>query len=191
MLLLFKKKKLIYYIKWTSIYMIPAIILLIIPLMYQPKLIYFGLCMVPFFLINAYYSSRNQDRAFGNDLSAILAFAIAGIASGFVVSGQISSNLILVFTSCILFFIGSTFYVKSMIREKKNQHFKWVSWGYHLIVPIVWLLSAEILVSIAFLPSIIRAIGFYGKQLSPKKIGIYEIVNATIFFVIIFIRLTI
>lgn len=181
MLLLFKGKKIPYHLKWTIIYFIPALLLLIFPIWYEPKILYLGLSMIPFFMINAYYSSKNRDRAIGNDISAILAFAIAGVGSGFLVTEQITSSLLIVFFSCILFFIGSTFYVKSMIREKKNQHFKWVSWSYHLLVPIAWLVLGEVLICLAFLPSLVRAFGFYGKTLSPKKIGIYEIVNATVF----------
>ncbi|MFD2443174.1 YwiC-like family protein [Bacillus sp. CGMCC 1.16607] len=189
MLFLFKRKKLSYYLKWTIIYLAPALLLLIVPLWYETRIFYFGICMVPFFIVNAYYSSRNKDRAFGNDICAILAFSIAGMASGFLAFEEITANLILVFSSCILFFVGSTFYVKSMIREKKNKFFKWISWCYHLFVPFVWLLLGEWLVCIAFIPSLIRAIGLYGKPLSAKKVGIYEIVNAVIFYLILVTRL--
>lgn len=189
MLLLFKKKKIKFHLKWTFIYLIPAIILLIIPLIYQPKLIYFGLCMVPFFIINAYYSSKNMDRAFGNDVSAIIAFSLAGLGSGFFIANEITVNLKLVFISCILFFLGSTFYVKSMIREKKNEQFKWISWCYHILVIVFWIIFKEWIVCLAFLPSLIRAVVFYGKPLSAKQVGIYEIVNATVFFFLILVRI--
>jgi hypothetical protein len=189
MLLLFKGKKIAYHLKWTIIYFIPALLLLIFPIWYEPKILFLGLSMIPFFMINAYYSSKNQDRAIGNDISAILTFSIAGVGSGFLVTEQITSSLLIVFFSCILFFIGSTFYVKSMIREKKNLHFKWVSWSYHVIVPIAWLVLGEGIICLAFLPSLVRAFRFYGKTLSPKKIGIYEIVNAAIFSFFLLIRL--
>jgi hypothetical protein len=189
MLLLFKRKKINLYVKWSFIYLIPAILLLIVPMLYQPKIIYFGFMMIPFFFINAYYSSRNQDRALGNDLSAVTVFSLAGIGSGFFVHGEITANLLLVFASCILFFMGSTFYVKSMIREKKNLQFKWISWVYHIIVPLLWLGLGEMLVCLAFLPSLLRAIIFHGKPLTSKQVGIYEIINATVFFIFVFIRL--
>jgi hypothetical protein len=189
MLLLFKRKKLGYYIKWTCIYMVPALLLLTIPIWLQPKIIYFGILMIPFFIINAYYSSKNRDRALGNDISAVIVFSLAGIGSGYFISEQITTSLMLVFISSVMFFLGSTFYVKSMIREKKNQQFKWVSWIYHLIVPIVWLLLGGLLLCLAFIPSLFRAIYFYGKPLSAKQVGIYEIVNATIFFIFVLISL--
>lgn len=71
-----------------------------------------------------------------------------------------------------------------MIREKKNSQFKWISWTYHLLVPVLWLAAGEVIVAVAALPSLIRAVVFYGKPLSVMKVGIYEIVNAVLFFII-------
>jgi asparagine N-glycosylation enzyme membrane subunit Stt3 len=188
-LLLFKRKKLKYYSKWAVIYMVPALILLAIPIWYQPKIVFFGFLMIPFFAINAYYSRKNQDRSMGNDISAVIVFSLAGIGSGFFISEQVTTGLLLVFVSSVLFFLGSTFYVKSMIREKKNKPFKWLSWIYHFLIPIFWIAFGEWMVCIAFLPSLIRAIYFYGKPLSAKQVGIYEIVNASLFFIFVLWRL--
>jgi hypothetical protein len=188
MLLLFKKKRISFYIRWTVIYMVPAILLLIIPIWNQPKIIFFGLAMLPFFFINAYYSKVNKDRAFANDISAIMTFSLAALGSGYLMAEDLTATLLTVFICCVLFFMGSTFYVKSMIREKKNHLFKWVSWIFHLLLPIIWLIIGEWIISIAFLPSLIRSIGFYGRTFSPKKIGIYEIINSSVFFIILVFR---
>lgn len=184
MLLLFKKKKIPFYIKWTLIYMIPAVLFLLFPLFKRPSLFYFGLIMIPFFLINAYYTSKNRDRALMNDFSAIVAFSIAGLASSYLAAGKISYPSVIVFFISIMFFIGCTFYVKTMIREKKNIPFKWISWIYHLLVLAAWMIFGYPVIAIAFLPSFIRAIVFYGKPLSSKQIGIYEIINAAMLFII-------
>ncbi|WP_066394918.1 YwiC-like family protein [Neobacillus mesonae] len=190
MLLIFKKKKVPYYIKWTFIYMLPALLLLIIPLMERPSIYFFGLLMIPFFIINAYYTSINRDRAFMNDISAICAFSIAGLASSYFGAGGITiETLIFSFLSSILFFIGCTFYVKTMIREKKNSQFKWVSWVYHSLLVLSWLVFGLWIVVLAYIPSLVRAIIFYGKKLSPKEIGIYEIVNSAIFFILMAIQI--
>jgi hypothetical protein len=188
MLLFFKKKRAHYYIKWSFIYIVPAILLLLIPVWLQPKIIFFGIAMLPFFFINVYYSKINKDRAFANDISAIMAFSLAGVGSGYLVTGALTSTLLTVFSCCVLFFMGSTFYVKSMIREKKNGLFKWISWIFHLFIPILWLILGEMIISIAFLPSLTRSIGFYGRTFTPKKIGIYEIINSSVFFILLVIR---
>lgn len=190
MLLIFKKKKVPFYIKWTLIYMIPALLLLLIPLFERPSMIYFGLLMIPFFLINAYYTSINRDRAFMNDISAICAFSIAGLASSYLAAGIITVEaLIYSFLASILFFIGCTFYVKTMIREKKNSQFKWVSWVYHSLLVASWLVFGLWIVVLAYVPSLVRAIIFYGKKLTPKQIGIYEIINSALFFILMTIQI--
>jgi hypothetical protein len=189
MLLLFKKKKIPFYIKWTIVYMVPALLLLLFPLFNAPSIIYFGFLMTPFFLINAYYTAKNQDRALMNDLSAIFAFSIAGLASSYLGQGQVTSTTFLVFFTSILFFLGCTFYVKTMIREKKNRQFKWISWAFHTLLLVVWFVLGYWIVAIAYIPSFIRAVIFYGKPLSPMKIGIYEIVNSSLFFIIMIIQL--
>lgn len=189
MLLLFKKKKIPYYAKWTVIYLIPAIILLLIPLFARPSIVIFGLVMIPFFIINAYYSAKNNERALGNDLSAIFVFAIAGLASSYLPNGEINTLAIIVFITSVLFFIGCTFYVKSMIREKKNLTYKWISWIYHTVVIIVWMIMGEWIIAIAFLPSLIRAVYLYGRKITIMQLGIVEIINATIFFIVMLIAL--
>lgn len=185
MLLLFKGKNIPFYRKWTFIYFVPALILLLIPLWTRPSIIVFGLAMIPFFIINVYFSRKKNDRALLNDFSAIIVFGIAGLASGYLPEGQINSASILVFITSTLFFVGSTFYVKTMIREKKNIAYKWISWSYHIIVPAIFLIIGNWIVAIAYIPSLVRAIYFYGKPYTMKQVGILEIVNAVIFFIII------
>jgi hypothetical protein len=190
MLMLFKKKKIKFYSKWTVIYLLPALILLLVPLLKMPSIVYFGLMMIPFFIINAYYTSKNQDRALMNDFSAIIAFSIAGLASSYLGQGQITLEALLVFSVSILFFAGCTFYVKTMIREKKNRQFKWISWVYHSLLLVVWFVLGYWIVAIAYIPSLYRAIAFYGKPLSPMKIGVYEIINSAIFLIVMMIQIS-
>lgn len=191
MLLLFKRKKISFYRKWTIIYMLPAMIFLLVPLLTRPSIILFGVVMIPFFCINAYFSSKNNDRAFVNDVSAIIVFGIACLASSFLGEGFISNSSWLAFFSSTLFFIGSTFYVKTMIREKKSITFRNISWGYHVLVLLLWLFVGQWLVALASLPSLVRAFYFYRKSYSVKKVGILEIINAVLFFCIMAVELLI
>jgi hypothetical protein len=191
LLLLFKRKKIPFYRKWTIIYMLPAMIFLLVPLLTKPSIILFGVGMIPFFCINAYFSSKNNDRALINDISAILVFGMAGLASSFIAEGFISNSSWLVFFSSTLFFIGSTFYVKTMIREKKSIVYRNISWGYHVLLLVLWLLLGQWRVALAIFPSLVRAFYFYRKSYSVKKVGILEIINAVLFFCIMTIELLI
>lgn len=181
-LLLFKGRKIPFYTKWTFIYFVPALLLLLIPLWTRPSIIYFGLMMIPFFIINAYFSSKKNDRALLNDISAIFSFSIAGLASGYLALGEINTSTVLIFIASILFFIGTTFHVKTIIRERKNIVYKRISWTYHILIPILWISLGYWVVSLAFLPSLIRALYYYGKPLKMMKSGIIEIINAVFFF---------
>ncbi|SEN14385.1 YwiC-like protein [Mesobacillus persicus] len=189
MLFLFKKKKVAFYRKWTLIYLLPALAFLMVPLFTTPTIVFFGLAMLPFFAVNAYYSSKKDERALMNDISAILCFSIAGLASSFLPTASLNVEAWLVFVAVTLFFIGSTFYVKTMVREKNNLRFKYLSWGYHALLPVLWFFYGEWILAIAFIPSLVRAIIFYGNPLGMMKLGIYEIVNAGLFFIIILVAI--
>lgn len=189
MLLLFKKKRKMEYRKWTIIYVIPAILLLLIPLWTRPSIIIFGFVMLPFFAINAYFSRINKERALINDFSAIFVFCLAGLSSSYLVNGDINTKEILASVACFLFFIGCTFYVKTQIREKKSQSFKYLSWCYHIFLFLIWLVLGYGFIALAFLSSLYRAIFFYGKPYSVKKIGILEIANSVIFFILMIVAL--
>lgn len=191
MLLLFKGKKQPYYIKWTLIYLVPALFFLFVPLWLRPSLVFFGLAMIPFFVINSYFSWKKNDRAFLNDVSAVITFAIAGLASSYLTAAGINSEAMSMFVASILFFIGCAFFVKTMVREKKNMVYKRLSWGYHIVVPLLWVLTGYPIPAVAFLPSLFRAFYYYGKPLSPKQVGILEIVNVTLFFIGMVVSVTI
>lgn len=186
LLMMIKKKKTGDYLRWFIIFMIPALLFLTIPLLKDWRLIYFGLLMIPFFLVNAYFARKNNERAFLNDLSAVGAFGVGGLASYYLGTGKVDEIAISIFWISILFFLGSIFFVKTMIREKKNSLFRWFSWVYHLLIPVILVIIGFPLVALAFLPSTIRAIVLYGKPLTMMHVGILEIVNSIYFLVVAF-----
>jgi hypothetical protein len=174
-----KRKK---YLTWFYRYSSVAVLMLSIPIYYHMKLIYFGMAMIPFFIINIYYARKKKERDFVNDVAAITSFCIGGLASFYIGNGQLNINALELFMFCFLFFIGSTFYVKTMIREKNNPVYKWLSWGYHVLLIIGLIYAHYPLFVLAYIPSVIRAFYLYGKSLPIKKIGVSEFVNAVYFF---------
>lgn len=183
-LMALKGKNATFYFKWFFIYIIPAVTSVIYPIIVMPRLIYFGLAMLPLFLINIHYAKTKNERALANDIVAIINFGIGGLASYYFGMGTLDYPAFLIFSYCFLFFLGTTFYVKTMIREKKNPRYKYISWGYHLGIIIVFMLMGQYIVALAYVSSAVRAITLYGRTLPIMKIGIIEIVNAIIFFVI-------
>lgn len=183
LLMAIKNKKRKLHIKWAIIYSVPALSALIIVLLADFRFMYFGILMIPFFIINTYYAKQNNERALLNDFSAISVFSIGGIASYFAGTGSLDFMALAVWGLSMLFFIGSTFFVKTMIREKRNPKYRIISWSFHASVIILLLTTGEILLTIAYLPSLIRAIYLYGKSMSMMKIGILEIANSAFFLI--------
>ncbi|MBB5325580.1 hypothetical protein HNQ34_002681 [Anoxybacillus tepidamans] len=169
------------YMRWFYCYFSVAVIMLAIPLFFQWKLVYFGLAMVPFFFVNLYYAKKKDERALLNDVAAIASFCIGGLASFYISRGTLTMQAWELYMFCFFFFIGSTFYVKTMIREKKNPMYKWVSWGYHLLLVVGLIIAGYPLFALAYVPSVVRALYLYGKSISTMKVGVLEIANAVYF----------
>jgi hypothetical protein len=175
------------WVKWGMLYLLIALMMVVIVLYHDWKFIFFGLFILPFFLINMYFARQNNDRALMNDFSAIISFCIGSLASYYVKGGWPEELAWVIFMASVLFFVGSTFYVKTMIREKNNEIYRFVSWTFHIVVVVGWMIFGEEIIALAFFPSLVRAIWMYGKKLSILKIGILEIVNSVIFFIIMVI----
>ena len=173
--------------KWFILYASLAGVFVAIPIAYKPPLMYFGLAMIPFFIVNMYFAKKKKERSFTNDVAAIINFSIGGLGSYYIGTGNIDEKAWFLFIASMLFFIGSTFYVKTMIREKNNPRYKWASWLFHIIIIVACVATGNSWLALAYVPSVVRAIYFYGKAMSIKKVGIYEIVNAVYFALVIMI----
>lgn len=191
LLTIIKTKKNKNLLKWVYIYGSLAVIFMIVPVLYEPKLILFGVILFPLFIVNIYFARTNNERDLINDIVAIIVFCVSGLIAAYLSSETISEKVIFVSILCFLFFLGTVFFVKTMIREKNNITYKWISWIYHIVLVIVFLLLKEFLLAGAFLFSAIRAIVLYGKKITIKKVGMYEIANSCWFSLIIIIYLLI
>ncbi|MDA2101814.1 YwiC-like family protein [Bacillus cereus] len=171
-----------YYLYYFFLYFGEACICTAIALSYEWRIVYFSIIMLPFFCINIYFSSKKNERALLNDVCAILLFCIGGIISYYFTMKTVDKNILIIATITFLYFIGSTFYVKTMIREKKNPTYRILSWWYHLLLVIVTLILSPT-ITIIFIPSLIRSIVLYGRNISILKVGILESINAIYVFI--------
>ncbi|PEA52665.1 hypothetical protein CON64_22475 [Bacillus pseudomycoides] len=181
-LMYMKQKRQKRYLHWTLIYFSLAILFGIIPLTYEWRILLFAIYMIPLFFINIYFARQKNERALLNDVSAIIVFCIGGMISYYFTMKTIDETAWLIALVSFLYFMGSTFYVKTMIREKKNPTYRWISWGYHLLLVIGTFIVSPWFV-ITFIPSCIRAIVLYGKKITVLKVGVWEIVNSVYFFI--------
>ncbi|WP_020062622.1 YwiC-like family protein [Bacillus sp. 123MFChir2] len=171
-----------YYLHSFFLYFGVACVCAIIALIYEWRIVFFSIIMLPCFFVNIYFSRQKNERALLNDMCAILLFCIGGIISYYFTMKTVDEKIWIVATISFLYFMGSTFYVKTMIREKKNPTYRFVSWGYHSLLVIATFIAIPWF-TIVFIPSLIRSIFLYGRNISILQVGILESVNSIYFFV--------
>ncbi len=184
---LFKGKNLAFYQKWTLIYGSAALLFALPALLHNWRIIYFVAAMLPFALVNLYYIKQKNERALLNDLSGILIFALAGMAAYYFPNGQFDANIYQVALYPTLFFSGTTLYVKSVLRERKNPRYLRASIIFHLLCVLIFALLQQYWLSAAFLPPLARAFWLPQRKLSAKQIGLIEIAVSLLFFVMLLI----
>lgn len=152
----------------------------------RPDLVVWAPLFAPLLLAGLWFAAHRQDRSLPSGLATILAACLmtmvafdAGDGTDWVRAWTLTAVL-------AGYFVGTLFYVKTMIRERDSQPHYWLSVGYHaaLTVAVAWLswwlagLFALLALRAAVLP---------GRGLSPKQVGIGEIV-ANIAVVVVALR---
>lgn len=179
---LFKGKNLAQYQRWTAIYFAASLILAIPALMYHWQVLFFMVAMLPLVAVNIYFTKRKDERNLWNDFAGIAIFAIAGMAAYYFSARTFDEKMLWVALYPALFFIGTTLYVKSMMRERKNPRYLKASIGFHFLCVLAFAASQQFLLACAFLPGLIRAIFLPRKKLSVKQVGLTEFLISAIFF---------
>ena len=184
---LFKGKNLELYKKWSVIYFAAAVIFAIPALIYNWQVLYFMFAMLPFVAVNIYFTKKKDERNLWNDLAGILIFALAGMGSYYFSDRTFDEKIWWVALYPSLFFIGTTLYVKSMMRERKNPLYLKASTIFHALCVLGCLFTQQYVLSLAFVPALIRAIYLPTKKLSVKQVGLIEFGTSAIFLIILLI----
>lgn len=159
-------------------YLTIAIVAAIPVFLSEWRLVWFVLAMMPFGLVNAYFAKIKDERNVWNDVSAVTSFCIGGMASYYLGARVLDGTMVWMFVLPYLYFLGSIFFVKTMIREKKSRFYRNVSWGYHGLLVAIFIVFGYPVLALAYVPSLVRAVAFYGKKIPIMKIGIVEIANS-------------
>lgn len=171
------------YLHAAIVYFMIAFVFGMVSLLYEWRILLFVVVMIPLFIVNMYYARQKNERALLNDMSAIIVFCIGGLVSYYFSMKLIDKTALFITLISFLYFLGSTFYVKTMIREKNNPKYRLISWGYHILLTII-VFAINPWCSLIFIPSVIRAIMLYGKKISIIKVGVLEIANSVYFLII-------
>lgn len=182
---LFKGRNLELYQKWSLLYGFASLLLALPVFYYHWQMIYFLFAILPFSLVHIYYIKQKNERAFLNDLNAIAIFAIAGMAAYYFPHKATDSQFWLVALYPSLFFIGTTLYVKSVLRERKNPYYYAASVGFHLLTILLLTLCQQYAIALSFVPALLRAMFFPKIKLNAKQVGLGEMLISLLFFIML------
>ncbi|MDP8052458.1 YwiC-like family protein [Pasteurella atlantica] len=164
--------------KWVIIYAIISVIFALPVIFYQPKILQFFIPMIPLVLVQIYYTKQKDERNLINDIAGYLIFGIVGMAGYYLTTQQYNIDILIHPT---LFFTVTTFYVKSVARERKNPLYRKLSINSHILLMISYALFSYYFIAFAYLCGLIRAIILPRKNLNIKQIGMWEFLIITIF----------
>ncbi|TMV50333.1 hypothetical protein FE783_12340 [Paenibacillus mesophilus] len=173
-----------YWVRWSVLYGLTALVCLIPSLLYKPSLCYFGAPLMVLLLVNIWHAKRKSERAMVNDVCAILIFSIGGAAAYLLGGGEWDKTMAAVVLFSFLHFTGSAFFVKTVFRERTNK--RWISYAYvyhGLLLVIPWSFGYPLL-TLPYIFSAARTFAYAGKSLRPWKAGIVEIVGALQFLLL-------
>lgn len=99
---------------------------------HAPWLLLAAVCALPFLAVNCWYAWRNRERALANGLAAVVPacgmLPVAALLGGDGIAEAWRPAL-----ACLLYFSGTVFYVKTVIRERGSSAHRWASGAYHTL----------------------------------------------------------
>lgn len=161
--------------KWRKQLLLYALIsiLLSIPLLARyPNLLDLAPLLFVGFLINYFFVVNRNERAFLNDLVGVILSAAVGYEAA-MFEGNVASTTSIGFALIAAYFIGTIFYVKTMIRQKGEQRWLWYSYLWHSAVAAC-AFTRTLGLGLFYLILLARAIYFPRTKLKPKHVGIFE-----------------
>ena len=185
---LFKGKNLAEYRKWTLIYAVATLIFALPALFYNWRILYFMFAMLPFVAVNIYYTKQKDERNLLNDLAGIVIFALAGMGAYYFSERALDTKIWWVAVYPALFFIGTTLYVKSVMRERKNPKYLRASIVFHSFLVAYFAATAQYYLATAFFVAWLRAVYLPRKKLSVKQVGLTEFAVSAVFFILLLLE---
>ncbi|WP_427833774.1 YwiC-like family protein [Actinobacillus pleuropneumoniae] len=177
---LFSKKTTARNKKWAIVYFVLSLGFALPVIINKPDILQFLPIILPLGLVQTYYAKQKNERHLNNDIAGIVTFGVIGMASGYLVSSEYDWAILIHPT---LFFIATTFYVKSMVRERRNPLFMELSLGLHLLLAVIYWFLGDKWLYFAYLIGFIRAALVPSFGLNVKQIGMLEFVTVFIFFI--------
>lgn len=148
----------------------------------KPSLLMWVPVFMPLFLVNCLFSHLNQERAFLNDLAAVVQFHLIIFVAVAAADGSDWPAAWTLAACSLLYFVGTIFYVKTIIRERHNPVYYGMSVVYHALLPLAGgLLFRSWLLAAMYALFLLRAVWVPKTGLKVKVSGMMEVGLALLF----------
>lgn len=166
--------------KWAVIYLVLSLLFALPILLDNLQVLWFFLPLVALGMVQSYYARKRDERNLINDIAGILTFGVVGMATYYLAEPKLNWAI---FFHPTLFFITTTLYVKSMVRERKNPLYMELSIGLHLVLACGYLFANFSWIFTACLFALMRAIVVPAMDWNVKQVGMFEFLTVVIFLV--------
>lgn len=177
-LAIFSKKNNEKYKRWALIYALISTLFAFPLLLTQFSVLQFLLPILPLVAVQIHYAKQKDERNLINDIAGILTFGVIGMASFYLATQQYNFEILLHPT---LFFIATTFYVKSVARERKNPRYHQLSLAVHIILGLSYVAIGDYGIAFAYLIGLLRAVIVPKRNLNIKQVGMLEFAVVAVF----------
>ena len=140
----------------------------------RPDLVVWAPVFAPLLLAGLWFAARRQDRSLPSGLATILAACLMTVVAFDAGDGTDWGRAWTLTAVLVAYFVGTLFYVKTMIRERDSRAYYRLSVGYHVLVTVAMAWVSWWLVGLFALLAV-RAVVLPGRALTPKQVGIGEI----------------
>ncbi len=155
-------------------YGLAAVPLALVVLLVRPDLVVWAPLFAPLLLAGLWFAARRQDRSVPSGLATILAACLMTLVAFDAGDGTDWSRSWTLTAVLAAYFVGTLFYVKTMIRERDSRAYYRLSVGYHLVIAAAMAFVSWWLVGLFALLAL-RAALLPSRRLTPKQVGIGEI----------------
>lgn len=125
---------------WAITYGLVGLASLIIPLRKEPTLTLVAPLVLISVCVHIWHILKRNERAMTNNLGAVHAFSVGAVVAYVLGTGTWDFMALFIYVYCVIFFMGTAFFVKSTIREKNNPRWLKYAKSYHwfmLLVPVL------------------------------------------------------
>lgn len=140
-----------------------------------PGLAWWAPAFVAPLMLGLWAASRRRERDLLNGLVTVAGSSLMTVVAHEAAGGQDPARAWKLAAVQLLYFAGTVFYVKSAIRERNNAGFLRLSVGMHVAAAAAVLVLSPWL-ALVFCALATRAAVLPRKRLSPKVIGVWEVV---------------